>query len=613
MAHPSHLSHKVLPKITDFGLARKLEGTTSLTQTGAVMGTPSYMAPEQAEGHKDVGPAADVWALGAILYELLTGRPAFRAATMMDTLMQVVSDAPLPPSRLRPEVPAELEALCLRCLEKDPRRRLPSARALAEELERFLARPATRAIRPTPWPPVSPLHVFTVAAVLALLGFAAIGVYYLDMRVAARATFPAAPVACLSPAGDLLLAAGAGEASLFDTYRGTAMRTFEHPADVTAAVFSRDGRLLALGSAAGEVVLYDLNGDARTLRFQAHDGPVRLLAFTADSAGLAVGTGEADAPAGAVRAVCWYDVQAARPGPIVTAAGLLAPDGRTLAEPAAASVRLWDTASGKVRRTLAAGDQAASLLAFSPDGRILAGTARPREAARKGAVPLGAVVKHEDVPGLGEVRLWDAWTGKERALLRGPSARVRKLLFRPDGRWLLTVPEKGDLLLWDTEAGGEEPEWTLRTRFVPQIVAITPDGRSLLAQSTHSWGRKGGGEPGSRIELSLLDAVTGKEQGSIVHDQMAPYGSGFLALSADGQTLLTRDWPGRQKDPVEEHLRVWDWAPLWRSIPGRHWLVLFGGLCLFAAFVVGMGAARDWLRKMSESAPHGPGRKKLLP
>jgi WD40 repeat protein len=554
------------------------------------------MAPEQAHGQKDVGPAADVWALGAILYELLTGRPPFRAATMMETLMQVVADAPHPPSRLRPEVPPGLDALCLRCLEKDPSRRLPGARALAEELEHFLARPPSRPVPPPVWPPVSPRLFFAVPAVLALLGGLALGVYYLDMRLSPRTTFPAAPVACLSPAGDRLLTAGAGEATLFDTHRGTALRTFAFQADCTAATFSRNGRLLALGSGAGEVELWDLNADVRTAPFQALDGPVRLLAFTADSAGLAAGTGAADAPAGAVRAVRWWDIPAARRGPLVAATGLLAPDGRTLAEPTATGVRLWDTAGGQVRVTVPVTNPVGALLAFSPDGGILAGTPRPPAPPGKDGLPLGAVVRHEDVPGLGEVRLWDAWTGKERALLRGPDAGVRNLLFSPDSRWLLTIPQEGDLLLWDIGPAGQETARTLRTRFVSPVVAITPDNQSLLVQASQVFGKKGGG-PGARVELSLLDAVTGEQQGTIVHDQMAPFGSGFVALSADGRTLLTRDWPGLQADPVEEHLRVWDWAPLWRSIPGRHWLVLFGILCLFVAFVVLLSALRSLTQK----------------
>jgi hypothetical protein len=127
------------PKIIDFGLAKVMAADSRLTATGSVLGTPSYMAPEQAEGHtEEVGPAVDTYALGAILYELLTGRPPFRGATVLETLEQVKQAEPVPPSRLAPGLPRDVETICLKCLEKDSRRRYASAAALAEDLERYL-------------------------------------------------------------------------------------------------------------------------------------------------------------------------------------------------------------------------------------------------------------------------------------------------------------------------------------------------------------------------------------------------------------------------------------------------------------------------------------------
>jgi outer membrane protein assembly factor BamB/tRNA A-37 threonylcarbamoyl transferase component Bud32 len=135
------------PKITDFGLAKKLD-EQGRTQTGAVMGTPSYMAPEQAQGRKDVGPAADTYALGAILYECLTGRPPFKAATPFDTILQVIGDEPVSPRSLVKSMPRDLETIALKCLEKNPAARYGSAAELADDLARFLADEPIEARRP---------------------------------------------------------------------------------------------------------------------------------------------------------------------------------------------------------------------------------------------------------------------------------------------------------------------------------------------------------------------------------------------------------------------------------------------------------------------------------
>ncbi len=175
------------PKITDFGLAKRLDADAGQTRTGSVMGTPSYMAPEQAGGKTaEMGPLCDVYALGAILYELLTGRPPFRAATPLDTMMQVVSDDPVPPRHLQPRTPHDLETICLKCLRKERGKRYASAAALAEDLRRFLAgepvkaRPMGLMGRTAKWVRRRPAVAALLAAVAAVAaaGFAGISWQY---------------------------------------------------------------------------------------------------------------------------------------------------------------------------------------------------------------------------------------------------------------------------------------------------------------------------------------------------------------------------------------------------------------------------------------------------
>jgi len=168
------LSDRGEPKITDFGLAKKLD-EAGATRTGSVMGTPSYMPPEQAQGHKDIGATADIYSLGAILYECLTGRPPFRAATPLDTLLQVIHVDPVPLRQLNHQVPVDLETICAKSLLKDPARRYATARELADELGRYLngepirARPVGAVERTVKWVRRNALVSALAAAVLLAL------------------------------------------------------------------------------------------------------------------------------------------------------------------------------------------------------------------------------------------------------------------------------------------------------------------------------------------------------------------------------------------------------------------------------------------------------------
>src|SRR5262249_10691444 len=141
-----------VPKITDFGLAKRLGSDDKHTEAGQIMGTPSYMAPEQASGHaRDGGPAADIYALGAILYEVLTGRPPFKGETPIDTVRLVIADDPVPPSRLVPRIARDLETICLKCLRKEPQKRYESAEALADDLDRYRHGDTIKARRTSVW------------------------------------------------------------------------------------------------------------------------------------------------------------------------------------------------------------------------------------------------------------------------------------------------------------------------------------------------------------------------------------------------------------------------------------------------------------------------------
>jgi hypothetical protein len=331
------------PKITDFGLAKKLDDPAGPTRSGAILGTPSYMAPEQAAGHgKTIGPAADVYALGAILYEALTGRPPFRAATALETVLQVLSAEPVPPRRLQPGLPRDLETICLKCLEKGPARRYAGAGELADDLGRFLEHCPVRARPVGPWqraakwvarrPVVSALAAAVV--LVACLGAGLVTWQWRDAVAARRAV--------------------EGE----QRHTARELRRAETAAYAMQLGLAQS-ELQAHHFPRARAVLDDCRWDLRDFEFRylwtlyqrKRAAPCRVL----------------DAHAGAVTGLCW------------------SPDGRQIAGGSADNkVHVWDAATGRALYSLEGYDGHAfgpatspSLnglggLAFSPDGKLLA-------------------------------------------------------------------------------------------------------------------------------------------------------------------------------------------------------------------------------------------------
>ena len=183
------LTRDGVPKITDFGLAKEVEADSGLTRSGVILGTPSYMAPEQATGEtKAIGPLTDVYALGAILYELLAGRPPFREPTPLETVVKVAHSEVIPPRRLQPKLPRDLETICLKALAKEPHKRYPSAESLADDLHRFLSDQPIKARRIGPlgrawrWARRHPAEAVMLASIATLLVVLAAGSFVAAVR-----------------------------------------------------------------------------------------------------------------------------------------------------------------------------------------------------------------------------------------------------------------------------------------------------------------------------------------------------------------------------------------------------------------------------------------------
>jgi WD40 repeat protein len=558
-----------VPKITDFGLAKQLGTDLGQTGSGAIVGTPCYMAPEQAEGRGTaVGPAADVHALGTILYELLTGRPPFQTATALETLRLVVEEEPVPLRRLNPEVPRDLETICLKCLEKEPAKRYATAADLAEDLRRFgahepvRARPAGALERGGKWvrrrPMLASLIAVIVLATLALLtgslwsqgqlrtAFTEVAWQrdearrnmYLSHLPLAQQAWHDGRLEVTQRLLDDVRPRQAGDEDLrsFEWHylwrQCHAERVRFNPGkSVNSVAFSPDGNRLALGSGdpdqPGAVTVWEAATGRKLLTLPTSFPYVTGAAFSPDGRRLAA----ASRPPNAVTRLGDLPIQPselrlwdATSGQVLRNLGghtfdvtglAFSPDGQRLAATSAdRTVRIWDTAEGRLLSTLTGHDGPVFGVAFSPDGRGLASASADKT-----------------------VRLWDVSAGRERLVLRGHTREAFALAFSPDGRNLASTavgPEFGqEVRIWDPATGQER--LILRGHADRVMgVAYSPDGRRLATASADQL-------------VKLWDADQSQELFTLrghTHWVMA------VAFSPDGRRLASA---GR-----DQTVKIWD-------------------------------------------------------
>jgi WD40 repeat protein len=397
-------------KVTDFGLAKDLAASTA-TAPGAILGTPSYMAPELAgAGCGKVGPAADVYGLGAILYECLAGRPPFRGATPLDTLLQVREDEPVPPARLQRHVPRDLETICLKCLQKAPARRYASAGALADDLERFRrgepvrARPVSAPVRAWRWCRREPALAALVLVLLAAAGTSSALAVLAEQRARAEEMERRK-----ARRAEELADQRADEEARARKSAEEQRRRAERAEDRAERLLYSSQIALAQTSwqeNRADVAWGYLNATRRDLRGWEY----RYLSALFTRSQRVIGIGQQGAPVFSIS---------------------FSPDGKHVVSGSDdGTVKVWDAATGKDLLSLKGHRFTVWTACFSPDGKRLASGGDDRT-----------------------VRVWDAATGKELLVLKGHADTVRCVCFSPDGRRLASASRDGTVSVWDAESG----------------------------------------------------------------------------------------------------------------------------------------------------------------
>jgi tRNA A-37 threonylcarbamoyl transferase component Bud32 len=477
------------PHVTDFGLAKRIDADKGLTQSGAIVGTPAYMPPEQARAEKVLTTAADVYSLGAILYELLAGRAPFVAATQMDILLQVLEKEPDPPRSMNPRLDRDLETICLKCLEKEPRRRYSSAEALAEDLERWCstqpikARPVGRGERLLKWarrrPAVAALSTALLLAVVS--GFGAVVWQWRQaetqrqqaetqrQRAETRLTYQRIALAAREWEGDqvnvaqVLLEECPPPARQWEwQYVRNLCRLSPHEVVarqggyINALDFSPDGKRLATAGEGGTAV-WDLRTGQQVFAdpsSAAKAGGRGIVSYSLNGQGVAVGqeavAGQGgsmriyDAETGKVLHTSACDMDLGSPQQLGTIP-TWSPDGSRLAwKDSGTTVRVWDLNSKKEIREARIMDLA--FFCFSRDGRALA---------------IGS--RHE-------MKLLDLKSGEWLQPFKSPNreySHAARAAFSADGKRLTLVDyfnPTEPVLVWDLAGGRGESYLRMRRR-----------------------------------------------------------------------------------------------------------------------------------------------------